>query len=325
MKYIEIYFKDPLFHKVLVEGSTPELNKFLNSKDDMPFFQDLSNELFSHWIKYQKLSGQVIYESDFKIFNSDDFPNCTEEEFEELNQFLVKREMLYISNWFYDKTDEPYSKLFNFDSIIKSLNKLESDSHVFFINNYSIINIIHTYLLGKFHDFYLRNRIGTNQRRGHEITNKHFFETILRKALIYKSIDLDFNSDSAKQIVTKLAMSCYYEELKGLISNIASFLKVISNNDYKEDVLYKCLYDFRNFRKEVLGEVSKYLITFQELDSDKDLFKMTHQKRLLLYELLRQIEPDKGLPLNQKEFEKYPTSTSRFDDFKKNEVIKHFG
>jgi hypothetical protein len=53
---------------------------------------------------------------------------------------------------------------------------------------------------------------------------------------------------------------------------------------------------------------------------------MTHRKRLLLYDLLRNIEPEKELPGDEKAFSNDRSiSTIRFDDFKRNEVRKHFG
>jgi hypothetical protein len=328
MNYFEIYFYSQSFKKALDGKADPEFVNALNKKEVKPIFQELTNTLFNLWVLAEKNKGREPYNKNFKILSRTDFPDISDDLFSALNVMAVMREMLYVSNYEYDKDyKDPYFKLFDFKGIIESLNNLEMNPEVFYINKFHIVNIIDTYLLGKFLDYYLRVHAPTKDRRGYESVNEHYYKKVLIKALTYKAKKIDSASDSFLKTEAKLAENAFYKDKKELINILNSYAKEISLDEFKKDKIYsKCLIDFRGFRVDVLNEVSCYLITNEELADPGKLFSMTHRKRLLLYNLLRSIEIEKNLPSDQDTFSKQPvTSTSRFDEFKRNEVRKHFG
>jgi hypothetical protein len=341
MNYFDIFFQGKSGQEILNKRNTPEFNKDFNKAEVKPYFQSLYNELFDSWVKDKLSANNNLYNRNFNVISKDDFIDLSDDDFKILNDFLVRTEGIYLANWIFENDNEnEYFRLFNFKGIINTLNNLENNPAVFFLNKHSFINIINTFLFGKWIDYYLREFAPLNQKRKYEQVNRHYFEIILNKAVLYTVKEIDTFNDSVTASAQKSADNNYWMPFKEQMKAYKDFLNNAELQEYKEELIVKSIYDFRYFRKEVLNEVSRYLITNEELKDENKLFTMTHKKRLLLYELLRHLEPQLDLPTNKQAYNSKSTSdkdkaesdksfffstTPRFDDFQRNEVRKYFG
>lgn len=210
-----------------------------------------------------------------------------------------------------------------------ALDKIEKDSRCYFINKYAIIRILYTFLLTKDAIIFL----DLNQFKPSDLAaipfNKRdrYHELVLSEAKTYfekKSFSyLQFNP--TKSTIKQNAEQAYYSTFSNHFNEAEKICKR-SFDGYGSEKLMEAFEDFNRFRKETLSLVYNYIITKEEFEQKKGLFDHTWHKKLLIYDLLTQLDLELKLPITQTEYQRLTEiGTKNFNDFKRDKVNSYFG
>ena len=293
-------------------------------KTDIEFIQKLFNERFTLFIYNNLLTGRALFEN--KIL-----PNSEKE-----NSYLKLEDVIILAiNCKYNLTEkldttrkDHLQRLFSLSGIIESLDYIEKKDNCFFINKYAILKTLDTYFNCKI-IMALSDSIYTNQ-------DGSFFEWSLKRAetflKVHPTIDCTYKMNTH---IEEMSMKhSYYSNFINIYRLADNFFSA-HKNGFGAELTMQAFYNFKQFKKSILSNIYNYIITEEEASGKKELFSHTWQKKLLLYNLLLNIDLEQKYPTDEKTFREFTIikkngksesiGTKHFNDYKRNQVNSFFG
>lgn len=331
MDYFKMFFPNETYAEGIKNNPCIDFElykKSFNKKSEIEkhreTLQAATNKLFNQYYNYLLRIGKEHLERFLEIHK---------ESPESINiQKALFSIMLVLYNYnLYRKNEvkEFYTNLFCFSGIKTAVDDIEKDKRTFFINKFAIINVLENFFKTKVAILYIDSlqykpteleKIPFKKRnRYYEILFKEAITFLTKKDYAVKQ----FHPSNAN--FTQIAMREYYSNY--LIDyNILDKFFMHFDDGHGSIKTMEAFKDFQDYQKKTLSLIYMYIVTQEEFEGKKDLFKHTWHKKLLMYDLLTQIDLKLNLPETYKDFTSLKNiKTKNFNDFKRDKVSAYFG